>query len=988
MKPHVDGEAPTSASKSESVRGRLECGRKHLGVVPAYISVLPAGRGDLVVSVGSVVGFRGDAIVNAANVACLGGGGVDGAISAAGGLPLLQARQALPVVKKRFPRDGSQPKLIRCLTGDAVITPGGHLDAKWVIHAVGPIYYGDGRRLARCDRLLAAAYVAAMREARRKKLQTVGFSLISAGVYRGPRSLQHVLDIAVCAIASAIYDGLREVHLVAFTAEEQHCLTTAVRKWERRRDRSSSGAPAAASGPSNGGDGGGGPGLPERGGGGVNNGDDGSDAAHGTSNTGDSTSSHQSSSASGPSESSCGSSETGGRVADANAEIDSTDSTTSPTTLKNAPQTETVRNREAAAFTPDQPVKCCAPRGSPAISPARAGLVPLPADNRDSGHVATLDDSEGPVFDGPEQATPEKNGNSNTAGSSEATAETGGISEYERQRLERVRQNNEMLLALGLAGATSAVAGPSADKKNKAKSSADRMRSKERRREREAKRAAALLGAAGPRRRSTRIRKLANPDSVVTTTNQSVTSQDVQTQQVDEQPEYDFEDSSVFRYLCGGEVEVSENAGGTSASLTLPHSQAPVSSNSSPTTTTSSLAKFAFTGANRASVSGDGDGGTTSNSSAEVDPLVNLKGFATDRSGQTLFDPDLKKIYNIDIGGQRGRLLAAAGHQGRVAVFSLDQMRKTDGQANQNTGDVQVQGRRDSADHCDEDDEVVLPLLSWKASGGWISGCQFVDHKAAASTGTASAPTQHLLTASNKGDVTLWNLFKEAKLASGGRSGRGKSMAQQVASDVVHGGSGIFHLHLLRNNFVTASKDATVAFCQLHGEGMKVVHRFEEAHDSVVKCARLNPLSTSPLIASAGNDRSVVVLDVRTKATAHTIADVSPNALNSVLWRPGNERQLLASGFESNAIRLFDLRKPDKCFSLLRGHEPPTQRSSTIVAPAFVGSSGDYVVTGGVKSKMLHLCVPCVSCSQSQLRAVSAPGYVARVCVCTCFPFS
>jgi O-acetyl-ADP-ribose deacetylase (regulator of RNase III) len=104
---------------------------------------------------GSVLHFTGSAIVNAANERCLGGGGVDGAISDAGGDALHEARRALPVLDE---------KRTRCRTGDAVHTIGGELLNDWCIHAVGPNYnYKDS--IEQGDRELESAYVASMREA-------------------------------------------------------------------------------------------------------------------------------------------------------------------------------------------------------------------------------------------------------------------------------------------------------------------------------------------------------------------------------------------------------------------------------------------------------------------------------------------------------------------------------------------------------------------------------------------------------------------------------------------------------------------------------------------------------------------------------------------------------------------------------------------------------------------------------------------------------
>lgn len=83
---------------------------------------------------GSCVNFQGDAVVNAANEYCQGGGGVDGAITAAGGPEMAAARAQLPVVEGT---DG-----VRCRTGDAVVTVAGALPVMVCIHAVGPIFPG------------------------------------------------------------------------------------------------------------------------------------------------------------------------------------------------------------------------------------------------------------------------------------------------------------------------------------------------------------------------------------------------------------------------------------------------------------------------------------------------------------------------------------------------------------------------------------------------------------------------------------------------------------------------------------------------------------------------------------------------------------------------------------------------------------------------------------------------------------------------------
>lgn len=168
---------------------KLEVGTSARGVEVCATHPLKGG-GLLVVSKGSVVGFRGDAIVNAANEECLSGGGVDGAITRAGGQALALARRNLPLLSAS----------VRCRTGGAVMTVGGSLKATSCIHAVGPNYAKYGGDLERADADLRSAYTAAVAIAHEQGLTTVGFSLICAGIYRKPRSLEAVLEIACQAI--------------------------------------------------------------------------------------------------------------------------------------------------------------------------------------------------------------------------------------------------------------------------------------------------------------------------------------------------------------------------------------------------------------------------------------------------------------------------------------------------------------------------------------------------------------------------------------------------------------------------------------------------------------------------------------------------------------------------------------------------------------------------------------------------------------------
>jgi O-acetyl-ADP-ribose deacetylase (regulator of RNase III) len=146
-----------------------------------------------------------DAVVNAANSSLLGGGGVDGAIHRRGGPEILD--ECRRIRAEQWP-DGLP-------TGHAVVTTGGRLAARFVIHTVGPVY---GRN-PDAPRLLAACHESSLALARKRELASVAFPAISTGVYGYP--LEEAAPIALGTVArllAADAGTLREVRFVLFDA--------------------------------------------------------------------------------------------------------------------------------------------------------------------------------------------------------------------------------------------------------------------------------------------------------------------------------------------------------------------------------------------------------------------------------------------------------------------------------------------------------------------------------------------------------------------------------------------------------------------------------------------------------------------------------------------------------------------------------------------------------------------------------------------------
>ncbi len=167
---------------------------------------------NIIIKQGDITSADVDAIVNAANSVMLGGGGVDGAIHRAAGPSLLDE------CKKIKPVNG-----IRCPTGEAKITEGYNLKAKYVIHTVGPRYKID----INPQDLLEAAYANSLNLAVSNQCESIAFPAISCGVYGYPAD--EAAEISLSACSKELYSHLK-IYFYLFSQELENIWIEALKK--------------------------------------------------------------------------------------------------------------------------------------------------------------------------------------------------------------------------------------------------------------------------------------------------------------------------------------------------------------------------------------------------------------------------------------------------------------------------------------------------------------------------------------------------------------------------------------------------------------------------------------------------------------------------------------------------------------------------------------------------------------------------------------
>jgi O-acetyl-ADP-ribose deacetylase (regulator of RNase III) len=153
---------------------------------------------------GDITKLKVDAIVNAANSSLMGGGGVDGAIHRAGGPAILEECRQIIAWQGR------------CETGEAVITTGGNLSARFVIHTVGPVWHGGQNRE---PELLKNAYLNSLSLALENDIETIAFPNISTGVYGYPKVQAAAIALNTVTEFLSGNDQIKQVYFVCFDEE-------------------------------------------------------------------------------------------------------------------------------------------------------------------------------------------------------------------------------------------------------------------------------------------------------------------------------------------------------------------------------------------------------------------------------------------------------------------------------------------------------------------------------------------------------------------------------------------------------------------------------------------------------------------------------------------------------------------------------------------------------------------------------------------------
>ena len=285
---------------------------------------------------------------------------------------------------------------------------------------------------------------------------------------------------------------------------------------------------------------------------------------------------------------------------------------------------------------------------------------------------------------------------------------------------------------------------------------------------------------------------------------------------------------------------------------------------------------------------------------------------------------NLERVYNMDVlsqGDYQCRpILACGGHAGKVMVLP-------------------VCGLLD-------EEEAPSPLLAWKAHDGWVGSVQFVTHAGRGDKATSSGPTL-LLTASNSGDVCVWDVNQAERnrpRAAGELVTLGKTWAMhELGGSVLTGGVPL--------KKASAGRGAVV-LSEVGGAGLKTIRSYLALHeDGVVMTVQWRD---QHLFGSAGHSEHIVLVDSREPDRAGgscVIEHANAGHVNALRWSPTDENLVLSNGTDTSA-RLHDIRQPKRVLHELRGHTGAALASKnrgmqkSIHQPAFCDGGAAVCIMG------------------------------------------
>lgn len=289
-------------------------------------------------------------------------------------------------------------------------------------------------------------------------------------------------------------------------------------------------------------------------------------------------------------------------------------------------------------------------------------------------------------------------------------------------------------------------------------------------------------------------------------------------------------------------------------------------------------------------------------------------------SGKCMLRTDHKHaIYSTAMLPELG-VLAVAGGKGRITFFAAD--------ASSALAAPYLEAGTNN---------IMGPMLSTKAHKRWISEIRHVSSE----TSTSSL----LLSASDDSSIVLSKLE-----LGGGEDGAGSQLCPVARLDDAHTG-GVFSLDEQRSEIVSCSKDSTVALSIAGEARLSTVRVYDEFASGVLKCVRWQPTSSNKLFAACGNDFAINLFDCRETKPVATVEDAHPCCINSLRFHPGNDHELISSGFDTR-ILVWDIRNFKTPVVELTGHHGKSNKVKSLLHPCYYNGQ---VLAPGENSPYLTL---------------------------------